>query len=153
MGHIAHMNIGFLLFPFGDHRISEFEDNSDRVNAIADRSRGFIWRLKDEGFELPENDIGALFGRPDVAAVTLSVWESYEYFEHFVHKTVHAHFLKRRAEWFEYLNSPSYVIWPVDAGHIPSLIEGHKMLMLLREHGPSEEAYNFKFKLISSTSL
>jgi hypothetical protein len=147
------MNIGFLLYPFGDHRISEFEDNSDRVNAIADRSKGFVWRLKDEGFELPENDIGGLIGRPDVAAATLSVWESYENFEQFVHKTVHNQFLRRRAEWFENINAPSYVIWPVEAGHIPSLIEGYKKLMLLREHGPSEEAYNFEFKLIGSTNL
>ena len=145
MEHIAHMNMGFLLHPWGDPRISEFEDNSDRVNAVADRFKGFVWRLKDEGFDLPENDIGELFGRPDVAAATLSVWESHEYFEQFVHKTVHSQFLKRRGEWFEDIDIPSYVIWPVAVGHIPSLTEGNKKLMFLREHGPSEDAYNFKF--------
>ncbi|UCH41974.1 MAG: DUF3291 domain-containing protein, partial [Gammaproteobacteria bacterium] len=70
-----------------------------------------------------------MFGRPDVAAARLSVWESYECFEHFVHKTVHGQFLRRRAEWFENINAPSYVIWPVDAGHTPSLAEGHKRIM------------------------
>lgn len=153
MGHIAHMNMGFLRYPFGDPRISEFEDNSDFVNAVANRSRGLVWRLKDEGFELPDNDIGKLFGRPDVAAATLSVWESYEHFERFVHKTVHNQYLSRRAEWFESMNVPSYVIWPVDAGHIPTLTEGHEKLVLLREHGPSEAAYDFEFKINKSASL
>jgi hypothetical protein len=62
-----------------------------------------------------------------------------------VHKTVHSQFLKRRGEWFEDIDIPSYVIWPVAVGHIPSLTEGNKKLMFLREHGPSEEAYNFEF--------
>jgi hypothetical protein len=140
------MNFGYLLYPWGDHRISGFEDNSDHVNAIADRSQGFVWRLKDSEFESPENDLESLFGRPDVAAATLSIWENYEYFKHFVHKTVHGKFLKRRREWFENIDVPSYVIWPVDVGHIPSLTEGKNKLMFLRDHGSSEEAYDFKYK-------
>jgi len=152
LGYIAHMNMGFLHYPFGDHRISEFEDNSDLVNSVADRSKGFVWRLQDEGYDLPENDIGKLFGRPHVAAATLSVWKSYEDFAQFVHKTVHSQFLERRSEWFEKVEAPSYVIWPVDADHIPSLTEGHKRLMLLRKQGPCKEAYNFEFKKNDSTN-
>ncbi len=67
MEHIAQMNMGYLLHPLGDPRIAGFEDNSDRLNAVADRSKGFIWRLQGEGYDLPENDMGALFGRPQVA--------------------------------------------------------------------------------------
>ena len=55
MGHIAQMNMGYLLHTHGDPRIAGFEDNSDRVNAVADRSKGFIWRLQGEGYDLPEN--------------------------------------------------------------------------------------------------
>ncbi len=124
MGSIAQMNMGYLLHPHGDARISGFEDNSDRINAGADRSMGFVWRLQGDGYELPENDTGALFGQPEVALATLSTWESFEDFEHFVHKTIHGQFLDRRAEWFENVNVPSYVIWPIDIGHIPSLTEG-----------------------------
>ena len=146
MGYIAHMNFGYLLYPWGDHRISDFVDNSDLVNAIADRSQGFVWRLKDGDFELPENDLERLFGRPDVAAGTLSIWENFEYFEHFVHKTVHGKFLTRRGEWFENIDAHSYVIWPVDVGHVPSLTEGKIKLMFLRDNGPGEEAYDFESK-------
>ena len=145
MGHIAQMNMGFLLHPHGDHRISGFEDNLDLVNAVADRSNGFVWRLKDEGFELPENDTGRLFGRPKVALATLSVWESHEDFSNFVHKTVHGQLLDRRAEWFEPVDAPSYVIWPVDENHIPTLTEGKQKLLLLRENGASSGAYDFEY--------
>lgn len=146
MQHIAQMNMGYLLHPLGDPRVAGFEVNTDRVNAVADRSKGFVWRMKDEDLTIPENDYGRLFGRPDVALATLSVWESFEDFEHFVHKTIHGQFLNRRAEWFEDLNAPSYVIWPIQAGHIPNLAEGKERLMLLRKNGPSEEAYDFKYR-------
>ena len=87
-----------------------------------------------------------LFGRPDVAAATLSFWENFEYFEHFVHKTVHGKFLNRRSEWLENIDAHSYVIWPVDVGHVPSLTEGKIKLMFLRDNGPGEEAYDFESK-------
>ncbi len=43
------MNMGFLLHPHGDPRIAGFEDNLDHINGVADRSNGFVWRLKDDG--------------------------------------------------------------------------------------------------------
>ncbi len=137
------MNMGYLLHPHGDPRIAGFEDNSDRVNAIADRSEGFVWRLQGTGYDLPENNTGALFGRPDVSLATLSTWESFEDLERFVHKTIHGQFLERRAEWFENLEEPSYVIWPIATGHIPSLTEGNERLLKLRSEGPTLEAYDF----------
>jgi hypothetical protein len=143
--HIAQMNMGYLLHPHGDPRVSGFENNTDLVNGVADRSKGFVWRFKDEGYELPENDAGILFGRPNVALATLSVWESPEDFQNFVYKTIHSKFLKSRAEWFEHVDAPSYVIWPVEIGHIPTLKEGKEKLMFLRENGPSEAAYNFAY--------
>jgi hypothetical protein len=146
MQHIAQMNMGFLLHPFGDPLIAGFEDNTDRVNEVADRSKGFVWRMKDEDLDIPENDCGRLFGRPEVALATLSVWESFKDFEHFVHKTIHGQFLNRRAEWFEHVEAPSYVIWPIAVGHIPNLVEGKERLMLLREHGPSDDAYDFSYR-------
>nr|WP_256368687.1 DUF3291 domain-containing protein [Ruegeria sp. HKCCA6948] len=137
------MNMGYLLHPLGDPRVAGFEDNSDRLNAVADRSKGFIWRLQGVGYDLPENDTGALFGRPHVALATLSTWQSFEDLKHFVHMTVHGQFLDRRAEWFEHVDDPSYVIWPIQAGHIPSLTEGKERLVRLRTDGPSPEAYDF----------
>jgi hypothetical protein len=38
------------------------------------------------------------------------------------------------------------VIWPIAVGHIPNLVEGSERLMLLRENGPSDEAYDFSYR-------
>lgn len=56
MHHIAQMNMGYLLHPLDDPRTADFTDNTDRVNAVADRSKGFVWRMKDEDLANPEND-------------------------------------------------------------------------------------------------
>ena len=145
MQHIAQMNMGYLLHPIDDPRIAEFADNSARINALADRSRGFVWRMTDEDLTNPDNDYGRLFGRPDVALATLSVWETVADFAHFVHKTVHGQFLNRRATWFEHVDAPSYVIWPVAAGHIPTVAEGKARLLQLRAEGPSAAAFDFGY--------
>ena len=46
--HLAQLNIGKFRFPTDDPRMAGFMQNLDRVNAIAERSEGFVWRLKDE---------------------------------------------------------------------------------------------------------
>ncbi|MDH3740809.1 MAG: DUF3291 domain-containing protein, partial [Hyphomicrobiales bacterium] len=46
--HLAQLNVGTMLYPQDDPRMAGFMDNLDRVNAIADRAPGFVWRLQDE---------------------------------------------------------------------------------------------------------
>ena len=45
---LAQLNIGTAKFPLDHPCIADFMDNLDLVNGIAERSSGFIWRLKDE---------------------------------------------------------------------------------------------------------
>ena len=89
--------------------------NLDRVNAIAERSPGFVWRLKDES-----NNATALrpFDDPNMV-VNMSVWESVEALERFVWATVHKQFYDRKGDWFEKLAEPHFVMWPIRGGHIP----------------------------------
>ena len=47
--HLAQVNIGRLVAPEGDPRVQPFFDALDAVNAIADASPGFVWRLVGEG--------------------------------------------------------------------------------------------------------
>ncbi len=90
--HIAQLNIGRPLHALDDPRMAGFMDNLDRVNALAERSRGFVWRLKDES-----NNATALrpFDDPDML-VNMSVWESVEALERFVWATVHKQFYNRK---------------------------------------------------------
>lgn len=143
-GQVAQMNIGLLRHPLDDPRTAEFADNAARVNALADRSPGFVWRCEDEAASLAAEGISLYDGDP-CALATLSVWDSAAALEHFVMRTVHGAFLKRRAEWFRPQPDRTYVIWPVEAGRLPTFAEGLARLDLLRANGPSGEAYDFEF--------
>jgi len=46
--HLAEFNIGTLRYDWDDPRAADFADNLDRVNAVAQRSKGFVWQLPEE---------------------------------------------------------------------------------------------------------
>ncbi|MFM2365753.1 MAG: hypothetical protein RIR95_360, partial [Pseudomonadota bacterium] len=99
--HIAHMNIARLRAMPGDALVAEFIDNVPKVNAVAERSPGFIWRLCDEtGRVSTDANFEAVLGDP-LLAVSLSVWETVDALRYFVKQTVHGTFVRRRESWFE----------------------------------------------------
>ena len=137
--HIAQLNMGRFRYPTDDPRMSQFMLNLDRINALAERSDGFVWRLKDGS-----NNATAIRPANDpTMAVNLSVWESVEALERFVWATVHKQFYNRKAEWFAKLETPHFVMWPVPAGHIPDLSEATARLDHLAEHGDSDTAFGW----------
>ncbi len=137
--HIAQLNIGRPLHALDDPRMAGFMQNLDRVNAIAERSPGFVWRLKDES-----NNATALrpFDDPNML-VNMSVWETIEALERFVWATVHKQFYARKGAWFEKLAEPHFVMWPILAGHIPDLGEAKARLEHLRTHRDSDFAFGW----------
>lgn len=140
--HVAQMNIGQLRHP-ADHPLSAgFTDNTDKVNAVAERSGGFVWRCVDEAAALKSEGIALYDGDPN-AICTLSVWKHPADLEAFVHKSVHGAFLKRRANWFKPQDHRTYVIWPVAAGHRPGFREGLERLAQLEAQGPTDAAFDF----------
>ena len=109
------------------------------VNGIADKMPGFVWRLKDEG-----GNATAIRIVDDPQVITnLTVWESVQALETFVFRTVHSHFYKRRAEWFEVMEKPAVVMWWVEAGHLPGLEEATARLKDMTDNGPSERAFGW----------
>ncbi|MGH6797173.1 MAG: DUF3291 domain-containing protein [Roseiarcus sp.] len=137
--HIAQLNIGRFRFPTDDPRMAAFMMNLDRINALAERSKGFVWRLKDES-----NNATAIRPASDpTMAVNLSVWESVEALERFVWATVHKQVYNRKGEWFEELGTPHFVMWPVAAGHIPDLAEAMGRLERLTVRGDSDFAFGW----------
>lgn len=139
--HIAQLNIGRFRYPTDDPRMRGFMDNLDRVNAIADRSEGFVWRLKDDS-----NNATAIRPASDpTMAVNLSVWKSVEALEQFVWATVHKQFYSRRGEWFEPQAAAHFVMWPVEEGHIPDLDEAIRRLDHLHAHGDSDFAFGWSW--------
>jgi hypothetical protein len=136
---IAQLNIGRFRYRTDDPRMASFMANLDRINALAERSEGFVWRLKDESNNAtairPAND-------PNMA-VNLSVWESVEALERFVWATVHKQFYNRKGDWFEKFSTPHFVMWPVPAEHIPDLAEAMERLEHLASRGDSDFAFGW----------
>lgn len=139
ISHIAQLNIGRFRYPTDDPRMAAFMKNLDRINALAEHSEGFVWRLKDES-----NNATAIRPASDpTMAVNLSVWESVEALERFVWATVHKQLYNRKRDWFEELGAPHFVMWPIPAGHIPDLAEATGRLEYLRARGDTDFAFGW----------
>lgn len=111
----------------------------DNINALADRSPGFVWRL-----QTPEGDATAL--RPwgdDLILVNLSVWEDVDALREYVYRSDHAEVMRRRREWFERFDGMYMALWWVPRGHVPGTGEARERLDYLRRNGPTEYAFTF----------
>lgn len=139
--HLAQLNVAGAKGPTDGEVMAEFMANLDRINAIADADPGFVWRLQtDDG---SATSIRA-FDDPNIL-VNLTLWRDFESFRNYVYKTDHAEFLRRRREWFEPLpDLPTTVMWWVPAGVLPTVDEAIAKLRHLAEHGPTDEAFDFR---------
>lgn len=137
--HLAQINIGRLLHPQDDPRVAEFMDNLDLVNAIAERSRGFVWRFKDESGNATDVK---LFDDPQVI-VNASVWESAATLEQFVFKTVHQKFYAKRRNWFDPAFGPPLALWWIAENETPDIHAFVARWRTLKEQGPTAEAFGW----------
>ena len=135
--HLAELNIGKFKYPTSDPRMAGFMDNLDRVNALAERSPGFVWRLKGDNNNATEFRVG------DDMAVNLSVWEDAKSLENYVFKTVHVQFYKNREKWFDLMEKPHMVFWHVAVGHLPTLDEAYARLQHFERNGPTDFAFGW----------
>ena len=138
--HLAQVNIARMRAPLDDPVMAGFVARLNEINALADASRGFVWRL-----QTPEGN--ATYLRPyddDRILVNMSVWETVEDLRTYVYRTAHAEVLRARAEWFEKLGAQAVALWWVPAGHLPSVDEAKKRLAHLQERGPTPFAFTFQ---------
>jgi len=140
---IAQVNIARMKASLEDPIMAGFVARFDEINALADRSSGFVWRLQTE----PGN---ATYLRPyddDRILFNFSIWETIEALRTYVYKTAHAELLRDRRSWFHQFSGSFLALSWIPAGHIPSIDEAKKRLAHLEEHGPSQFAFNFKTTL------
>ncbi len=143
-GHLAELNIGWLVADTDDPRVAEFMAALDRVNGMGKRMPGFVWMMEGSGEPGRGNTEVKIGGDPRFVS-NLTVWESIETLENFVWNTVHRQFYERRTEWFEVLGEMHFVMWWVPAGHRPTLEEGLERLAHLKERGDSDHAFGWKW--------
>ncbi|SFI08121.1 DUF3291 domain-containing protein [Albimonas pacifica] len=134
-GPIAQFNIARMRWPRADRRMAGFVDNIDRLNLLAERSPGFLWREVGE----PE-----LFPGDPRMTWTLTAWESADALADYTFRTVHARFHARRREWFEELGEAFLALWPIEPERWPSPQEALERLERLRREGPSEHAFGWE---------
>jgi hypothetical protein len=138
--HLAQVNIGRLRAPLDDPIMEGFRSQLDPINALADRSPGFVWRLQTE-------DGNATSIRPfadERMAINMSVWESLEALQQFVYRSAHIGPLRDRSQWFEPIEGPILALWWIPAGHVPTVAEAQERLQTLKARGPTAFAFTFR---------
>lgn len=137
---LAQLNVATALDDLDSPRLAGFVGALDRINAVAERSPGFVWRLKDEGGSAVDIKTSA----DPRFIVNLSVWETPADLEHFVWNTIHKRVYRKKAKWFEASKRAYFVMWWVPAGHEPTAEEALARLDDLDANGPSERAFGWE---------
>jgi hypothetical protein len=138
--HLAQMNTARLRAPLEDPSIREFADGIALMNALADRSPGFVWRLAGEDGD------GTIFMPSDPSRIyTLSVWESPGHLRAYAYQSQHLEYLRRRRDWFHpHGRQAALVLWWIPAGQVPTLRQGISRLGRLQAGGPTPEAFTLR---------
>ncbi|MGC2717017.1 MAG: DUF3291 domain-containing protein [Pseudolabrys sp.] len=137
--HLAQFNIARIRYPLDDPRMAEFVDNVERVNGLADKIPGFVWRLQDASGHAMSMRV---YDDPTILP-NLTVWENVQALERFVWQTLHQRFYARREQWFAPVKS-TLVLWWIPAGHRPDMAEGMARRDHLIAHGPSDYAFGWR---------
>ena len=136
---LAQLNIAKMKYSIASDEMTDFVDNLENINALAERSPGFVWRLQTEEGDATSIDF---FG-PDVL-VKMSIWADIESLHSYVYKTAHAKIMSRRKEWFHRVDEAYTVLWWIAEGQIPTLAEAGEKLEQLKSAGHGPLAFSFK---------
>ncbi len=137
--HLAQINIGRMVAPIDDPRIAEFVKGLAPINALADQSPGFVWRLQSDS----GNATDIPFNEDPTMLLNMSVWESLEALRSYTYLSEHVQFFRKRAQWFQKLDKPHYCLWWVPAGHLPSVREGRERIEHYQTHGATPFSFWF----------
>jgi hypothetical protein len=138
--HLAQVNVARMREPLDAPRMAGFVARLDEINALADRSPGFVWRLQTDAGNATDL-------RPfddDRILLNMSVWETIEALRAYVYDSAHREVLRERHSWFERFEGVYAALWWVPAGHRPSAAEARERLASLADRGPTPYAFTFK---------
>ena len=138
--HLAQINVSRLLAPLDSPLLADFVANLAPVNALADQSPGFVWRLQSEGGNA--TDIQLFDDR--LIIVNMSVWENYDALKAFAFRSAHAPVMRRRREWFAQFPTAYMALWWIAAGQLPTLTDARDRLEHLDRYGPTAFAFTFR---------
>ncbi len=138
--YLAQINITRLRAPIDDPMVAELVEGLDPINALAEQSPGYVWRLQtDEG---DATDIQAY--EDELVIVNMSVWETVDDLFNYVHRSGHVDFLRNRRDWFERLGESHMCMWWLPAGVLPTVDQGVARLEILQTQGPTPQTFTFR---------
>ena len=138
--HLAQINIARMLAPIDHLVMADFVAQLPPLNALAEVSPGFVWRLQSADGDATSIKVYD----DDMVIINLTVWEDVESLRQYVYKSAHSGVMRDRRRWFEKFDGPYYAMWWIPAGHLPDPQEGKERLEHLRAHGDSPFAFSFK---------
>ncbi|MER7044043.1 DUF3291 domain-containing protein [Streptomyces jumonjinensis] len=138
---LAQVNIARMKYPLDAPEMKDFADGLDPVNAVAEAADGFRWRLQDD--DRGDATDQRIFG-DEWLLVNLSVWRNADALTAFMYQGLHRELLSRRYEFFERVQEVMSTMWWVPLGHRPTVREAEEKLLLVREKGPTPEAFTLR---------
>lgn len=142
---LAQLNVATMKESLESPGMADFVANLDRINALAESSPGFVWRLKT-----PDGDATAMRPMGEDTLVNISVWSDPESLNKYVYESAHVEIMRRRKEWFERGREAYVVLWWVPKGHRPTMPEAIAKLGFLRMHGPTQDAFTLRKPFLPS---
>ena len=136
---LAQLNVAQMKAPLDSPVMAEFVANLDRINALAEQSPGFVWRLKTD-----DGDATALHPLGDDVLINISVWQDVAALNAYVYGAAHVGIMRQRKSWFDKMSDAHLVLWWIPLHHRPNEQEAIARLEHLKAHGPTAEAFSFR---------
>ncbi|GAB1265372.1 DUF3291 domain-containing protein [Aurantivibrio infirmus] len=136
---LAQINIAQAKAEMDTKEMSGFVSRLEEINALADKSPGFVWRLQSDA---GDSTAIRVFDNP-LLLVNMSVWEDITSLKNYVYRSAHVELIQDRDAWFDKIAESHQVLWWIPRGHIPTPEEGKEKLAYLNENGPSKNAFIF----------
>jgi hypothetical protein len=138
--HLAQVNVARLKAPLQSPLLAGFVAALDPINALADGSPGFVWRLQTE-----DGDATAIRALDDdMVIINMSVWESLDALKEFVYRSGHTEVMRRRREWFDRMAEAYLALWWIPAGTVPTTGDAAARLAVLQAKGPTPFTFTFR---------
>ena len=140
--HLAQINVARMLAPLDEPLMADFVAQLPPINALAEQSPGFVWRLQSEYGDATSFKV---YG-DELIIVNMTVWESLETLREYVYNSAHSGAMRDRRRWFEKFEGPYYALWWIRAAQLPTIEQAMARLKYLQKHG--ETAYAFSFRQV-----
>jgi hypothetical protein len=139
MWNIAQVNIARMHGTnIEDPIMTEFVQSLDGINALAEQSPGFVWRLKEDG----GNATAIKFNEDTRIILNMSVWRTTDELMAFAYKSNHREVMVKRKQWFEPMKF-YMALWYVPLCSFPSVEDARFRLDYIEKNGATPMAFNF----------